>query len=255
MQRYFIEQSKQEVTAAPAFSIKGEDVHHIATVMRMSPGDEVICCAKDGHEAKCRIESVTKEEVLLSVIEWTGETRELPVQIHIANGLPKGDKLEWIIQKGTELGASSFIPFQASRSVVKLDEKKAKKKRERWAKIAKEAREQSHRNAIPDVAPVHTFQRLLESLEDFDKCVVAYEESSKQGETSRFQSVLKSLSEGSSVLMVFGPEGGFTEEEIEALKEKGALACGLGPRILRAETAPLYALAAVSYHTELLRGE
>ncbi|XBM35256.1 RsmE family RNA methyltransferase [Bacillus licheniformis] len=99
MQRYFIEQSKQEVTAAPAFSIKGEDVHHIATVMRMSPGDEVICCAKDGHEAKCRIESVTKEEVLLSVIEWTGETRELPVQIHIANGLPKGDKLEWIIQK------------------------------------------------------------------------------------------------------------------------------------------------------------
>lgn len=127
MQRYFIEQSKQEVTAAPVFSIKGEDVHHIATVMRMSPGDEVICCAKDGHEAKCRIESVTKEEVLLSVIEWTGKTRELPVQIHIANGLPKGDKLEWIIQKGTELGASSFIPFQASRSVVKLDEKRQRK--------------------------------------------------------------------------------------------------------------------------------
>lgn len=255
MQRYFIEQTKQEITALPAVIIKGEDVHHIVNVMRMSSGDHVMCCAKDGHEAECRIESLSKEEVVLSVVDWTGKNRELPIRVHIANGLPKGDKLEWIIQKGTELGASSFFPFEASRSVVKLDHKKAKKKRERWLKIAKEAAEQSHRNKIPEVGGVLTFKGLLESLPSFDKCVVAYEESSKQGETSRFQSVLKSLSEGSSVLMVFGPEGGFTEEEIEALKEKGALACGLGPRILRAETAPLYALAAVSYHTELLRGE
>ncbi|MEC1261232.1 16S rRNA (uracil(1498)-N(3))-methyltransferase [Bacillus swezeyi] len=256
MQRYFIEQTKQEVTAAsPGLVIKGEDVHHIANVMRMTAGDHVICCAKDGHEAKCRIVSLSKEEVVLTVIEWTGENRELPLQVHIANGLPKGDKLEWIIQKGTELGASSFIPYEASRSVVKLDDKKAKKKRERWAKIAKEAAEQSHRNKVPEVKTVHTFQSLLESLHGFDKCVVAYEESSKQGETNQLQSVIKSLPEGSSVLMVFGPEGGFTEGEVEALKEKGAAACGLGPRILRAETAPLYALAAVSYHTELLRGE
>lgn len=255
MQRYFIEQTKQEIAASSAIVIKGEDVHHIANVMRMSPGDHVVCCAKDGHEAECRIESLSKEEVNLSVVDWTGKNRELPIRVHIANGLPKGDKLEWIIQKGTELGASSFLPFAASRSVVKLDEKKAKKKRERWAKIAKEAAEQSYRNKIPEVERVHTFQGLLESLPSFDKCVVAYEESSKQGENSGFQSVIKDLPEGSSLLMVFGPEGGFSEGEIEALKEKGALACGLGPRILRAETAPLYALAAVSYHTELLRGE
>ncbi|MFN2745273.1 MULTISPECIES: 16S rRNA (uracil(1498)-N(3))-methyltransferase [Bacillus] len=255
MQRYFIEQTKQEVQAEPMLSIQGEDVHHIVNVMRMSAGDHVVCCAKDGHEARCRIESLSKEEVVLSIVEWTGDNRELPVRVHIANGLPKGDKLEWIIQKGTELGASSFIPFEASRSVVKLDDKKAKKKRERWAKIAKEAAEQSHRNIVPEVAAVHTFQSLLNSLEGFDKCVVAYEESSKQGEKSRFQSAVKSLPEGSSVLIVFGPEGGFSEAEIEALKEKGAAACGLGPRILRAETAPLYALAAISYHTELLRGE
>ena len=218
MQRYFIEQSKQEVTAAPAFSIKGEDVHHIATVMRMSPGDEVICCAKDGHEAKCRIESVTKEEVLLSVIEWTGKHANCPSRSILQTAFQK--EISWNGSFKRDRARCKLVySFSGIAPVVKLDEK-GKEKRERWAKIAKEAAEQSHRNAIPDVAPVHTFQRLLESLEDFDKCVVAYEESSKQGETSRFQSVLKSLSEGSSVLMVFGPEGGFTEEEIEALKKR-----------------------------------
>ncbi|MDA1474784.1 16S rRNA (uracil(1498)-N(3))-methyltransferase [Bacillus changyiensis] len=255
MQRYFIEQTKQEVTTSGVLVIKGEDVHHIVNVMRMAEGNQIICCTKDGHEAFCTLDSLSKHEVELTIVEWTGKSRELPLQVHIASGLPKGDKLEWIIQKGTELGASSFIPFGASRSVVKFDDKKAKKKQERWAKIAKEAAEQSQRNKIPKVGDIHTFHSLLKSLHNFDKCVVAYEESSKQGENTLFQSVIKDLPKGSSILLMFGPEGGFSDSEIQALQEEGAIACGLGPRILRAETAPLYALAAVSYQTELLRGE
>lgn len=255
MQRYFIELTKQEMDETPDFQITGEDVHHIANVMRMSAGDRIICCSKDGHEALCLLKAVSKDHISCGIAEWTGENRELPLKIRIASGLPKGDKLEWIIQKGTELGASMFIPFQGARSVVKLDDKKAKKKRERWAKIAKEAAEQSYRNEIPEVKTVHTFRQTLEMAENVDKCVVAYEESSKQGETGAFAAELKSLPQGSSLLIVFGPEGGLTESEVHQLSEKGAVLCGLGPRILRTETAPLYALSAVSYHTELLRGD
>ncbi|KXZ18447.1 16S rRNA methyltransferase [Bacillus nakamurai] len=255
MQRYFIELTKQEMNEAHEFQITGEDVHHIANVMRMNAGDRIICCSKDGHEALCKLQAVSKEHISCLVSEWTGEDRELPVKVLIASGLPKGDKLEWIIQKGTELGASMFIPFQGARSVVKLDDKKAKKKRERWTKIAKEAAEQSYRNEIPEVKTVHTFRQLLEMAENVDKCVVAYEESSKQGESSAFAAVVQSLPYGSSLLIVFGPEGGLTESEAQQLSEKGAVLCGLGPRILRTETAPMYALSAVSYHTELLRGD
>lgn len=159
MQRYFIELTKQEMDETPDFQITGEDVHHIANVMRMSAGDRIICCSKDGHEALCLLKEVSKDHISCGIAEWTGENRELPLKIRIASGLPKGDKLEWIIQKGTELGASMFIPFQGARSVVKLDDKKAKKKRERWAKIAKEAAEQSYRNEIPEVKTVYTFRQ------------------------------------------------------------------------------------------------
>ncbi|MDY7430656.1 16S rRNA (uracil(1498)-N(3))-methyltransferase [Bacillus sp. V26] len=255
MQRYFIELTKQEMEEAPAISITGEDVHHIVNVMRMNEGDEIICCSQDGFEAKCELQSVSKEKVSCLMIEWTNENRELPIKVYIASGLPKGDKLEWIIQKGTELGAHAFIPLQAARSVVKLDDKKAMKKRERWTKIAKEAAEQSYRNEVPQVLDIHSFQQLLEKVQNFDKCVVAYEESSKQGETSSFSAVVSSLPKGSSLLIVFGPEGGLTEAEVERLTAKNAVPCGLGPRILRTETAPLYALSAISYHTELLRGD
>lgn len=127
MQRYFIELTKQQIEEAPAFSITGEDVHHIVNVMRMNEGDQIICCSQDGFEAKCELQSVSKDKVSCLVIEWTNENRELPIKVYIASGLPKGDKLEWIIQKGTELGAHAFIPFQAARSVVKLDDKRQRK--------------------------------------------------------------------------------------------------------------------------------
>ncbi|MDR6747258.1 16S rRNA (uracil(1498)-N(3))-methyltransferase [Bacillus pumilus] len=255
MQRYFIDLTKEEVIAKGSIFINGEDVHHLSNVMRMKAGQEILCLTTDGFEVLSKIDTITKEEVICHVEGWTNQDRELPVRVTIASGLPKGDKLELIIQKGTELGASAFIPFQAARSITKLDQKKSHKKRERWEKIAKEAAEQSYRNIIPRVDPVSTFKELTQLAGEFDKCVVAYEESSKEGEQSRFQTVLQQMKGGQTLLVVFGPEGGLAEKEIEALETHGAVICGLGPRILRTETAPLYALSAISYQTELLRGE
>ncbi|WP_110926917.1 16S rRNA (uracil(1498)-N(3))-methyltransferase [Bacillus massiliglaciei] len=250
MQRYFL---KNDQFNGGTVSITGDDFHHIARVMRMEPGETIITVDENGRAAVTSIEEITNERIIGTVIEWKDERNELPLSIAIASGLPKGDKLDYIVQKGTEMGASGFIPFTAARSVVKWDQKKAGKKIERLQKIAKEAAEQSHRTAVPEVADVQTLKQLVAFAEGFDYKLVAFEEEAKRGESSVFANVLKQAQPGQRILFVFGPEGGLAEQEIEQLSSAGFLACGLGPRILRTETAPLYALASVSYHTELLR--
>jgi 16S rRNA (uracil1498-N3)-methyltransferase len=233
--------------------INGDDYHHIARVMRMKPNDRIFVVFTNGHAGLAEIEKITNEEVIASVVQLEEEQKELPVDVTIAPGLPKGDKLEWIIQKGTELGAAKFLPFQAKRSIVKWDEKKGRKKVERWEKIAKEAAEQSHRTALPTISSPVLFKELLEISSSYDYKLIAYEESSRQGEDSKFAKVLKDIKLGQKLLLVFGPEGGLDNEEVQLLTERGFLPIGLGPRILRCETAPLYALSAISYHFELLR--
>ncbi len=234
------------------FIIEQEDYHHIARVMRMKLGDEIYCVNKMQQSARCCIEKITENQIIAKVVQWIDEEIELPVSVTIVSGLPKGDKLEWIIQKGTELGADQFIPFIAARSVVKWDEKKADKKLVRWNKIAKEAAEQSHRKKVPEVSSPIKLKTLVELGENYDLKLIAYEEEAKMGESSILARNLASLEEGKSILVVFGPEGGLTETEVSLLKESGFQPCGLGPRILRTETAPLYLLSAVSYHFELL---
>ncbi|MEK4923517.1 16S rRNA (uracil(1498)-N(3))-methyltransferase [Cytobacillus sp. FSL R5-0569] len=247
MQRYFVNHREND-----HFFITGDDYHHITRVMRMNVGDEIICVDPDGKAAQCKLVNITSEVVELEVVQWIEKNVELPVDVTIVSGLPKGDKLEWIIQKGTELGAHQFIPFMSARSIVKLDEKKANKKKDRWQKIAKEAAEQSHRIIVPHVYGPQSLQQLLEISKNYDYKCVAYEESSKQGESSAFHQVLKGMSRGDSLLFIFGPEGGLTEKEITLLEDEGFISCGLGPRILRTETAPSYVLSAVSYHFELM---
>lgn len=249
MQRYFID----DLESQEQFRISGDDFHHIVRVMRMKNGDEIICVIPNGKSAVCQIEEITDEMVVANVVKWEEGTRELPVHVVIASGLPKGDKLELIIQKGTELGAYEFVPFTASRSIVKWDSKKAGKKVERWQKIAKEAAEQSHRNIVPSVKEPVSLKQLVKHADDYTYKLIAYEEEAKAGEASVLSATLAKMEKGQSLLIVFGPEGGLTTEEVNLLIENGFLACGLGPRILRTETAPLYALSAVSYHFELLR--
>ncbi|MBM7691816.1 16S rRNA (uracil1498-N3)-methyltransferase [Peribacillus deserti] len=250
MQRYFI---SNESIEASSITITGSDFHHLANVLRAKPGEKILCVAEQEKTALVEITEITNEAVHGNVIEWIDESKEMPIKITIASGLPKGDKLDYIIQKGTELGAAEFIPFIAARSIVKWDEKKAAKKIERLQKIAKEAAEQSHRGLIPSVATPVRIHELIKLSDRFNYKLIAYEEDAKTGESSLLASVLKELKYGESVLFVFGPEGGLSSDEIVKLKENGFASCGLGPRILRTETAPLYALSAISYHTELLR--
>ncbi|MFD1705456.1 16S rRNA (uracil(1498)-N(3))-methyltransferase [Siminovitchia sediminis] len=250
MQRYFIDDHYQ---GQQTVEIAGEDFHHISRVMRMKPGDSLIVVFSSGEAGIAVIEQIDNSSAIVQIKEWEEFVKELPVQITIASGLPKGDKWEWIIQKGTELGASQFVPFIAVRSIVKWDKKKSSKKLERWKKIAKEAAEQSHRQKVPEVMPPVSFRQLLDMSHLFTHKAAAYEESAKQGETSGLAEMLSSASHGEHILIVFGPEGGLSEEEIAQLQDHHFRLIGLGPRILRTETAPLFALSAVSYHFELMR--
>ncbi|MFD1066336.1 16S rRNA (uracil(1498)-N(3))-methyltransferase [Oceanobacillus locisalsi] len=252
MQRYFI--SKEQVTDQTV-KITGEDVHHITKVMRNKPGDEVICNTDDGYAARCKIIEVHDIEVQAEIENWLNETAELPVEVTVAQGIPKGDKFEWILQKGTELGAATFIPFAADRSVAKWDDQKFSKKAKRFRKILKEASEQSHRNRIPELSPVMQLKALIEESASYTVKLFAYEEEAKGDieERSTFAAALNNLSDGDRVLLVIGPEGGISEQEAKLLKEAGFQAIRLGKRILRTETAALYALAGISYQMEELR--
>ncbi|MFS0861614.1 16S rRNA (uracil(1498)-N(3))-methyltransferase [Fredinandcohnia sp. 179-A 10B2 NHS] len=247
MQRYFVDELNDSQAV-----ITGEDVHHITRVMRMNIGDNIICC-NNGKIAQCSITEITNDTVFADVVEWVENANELPVKVCIASGLPKGDKLEYVIQKGTELGATEFVPFLGARSIVKWDSKKGQKKVERWNKIAKEAAEQSHRAVIPVIQQPLSLKELIAHSDLYDYKLIAYEEDAKRGEKSNLARVLSELKDGQSLLVIIGPEGGLSEKEVLMLQEEGFLSCSFGPRILRTETAPLYVLSAVSYHFELAR--
>ncbi len=249
MQRYFI---PEKYKGEEIIALTGEDFHHISRVMRMKKGDRFYLVFSNGETAIVRILDFTDEEVIVSVAEWEEATNELPIKVTIASGLPKADKLEYIVQKGTELGAYHFIPFNAERSIVKWNEKK-EKKIQRLEKIAKEAAEQSHRNMVPSISRPVSWKELLDIGKGYQYKLVAYEEIAKQGEEKSLATFLTKLAPGDKILIVFGPEGGLSAREISDLVVHGFELCGLGPRILRTETAPLYALSAVSYHFELMR--
>ncbi|MET3558951.1 16S rRNA (uracil1498-N3)-methyltransferase [Streptococcus rupicaprae] len=227
-----------------------ETAKHMFSVMRLQPDDEVVLVFDDAIKRRAKV--ISKEEQTFQIIEELADTVELPVQVTIASGFPKGDKLEFLAQKVTELGASALWAFPADWSVVKWDSKKLAKKAEKLEKIAQGAAEQSKRNRIPTIQLFETKTAFLQQLTNFDHILVAYEESAKQGETSQLVQALKKMQSGDKLLFVFGPEGGISPAEIDQLTDLGAKTVGLGPRILRAETAPLYALSVVSYAVEMM---
>lgn len=247
MQRYFV---KEEQVLSNSIKICGDDAKHIMKVMRMAVGDSIICSTYDGKVFLCTINEVSANEVHAKIVEQLQENRELPINITIAQALPKGDKLEYVVQKGTELGAARFILFPSERSIVKWDRKKEEKKVERLEKIAKEAAEQSQRTVLPSVESVQSLEQLL-SQNTFSKKIFAYEEKGKANEHEGLRKSFSYLQRGDSLLVVIGPEGGLSQKEVTQLEQNGFIACSLGPRILRTETAALYVLAAASYHFEL----
>lgn len=227
--------------------MQGSDVNHIRNVLRMKPGEDVRVNDGRGKTYLCCISSYEEQTAVLDILKELDSDTELPSRIILFQGLPKGDKMEWIVQKAVELGAYSIVPFAAKRSVVKLDEKKAAKKRARWQLIAKGAAEQSGRGIIPEVSTVRTFAEALGMAGDLDVVLIPYELEEGMKETAR---VLENIECGQSVGIFIGPEGGFEEEEVERAKAAGAHAVTLGKRILRTETAGLTALSILMYHLE-----
>lgn len=227
--------------------MQGSDVNHIRNVLRMKPGEDVRVNDGRGKTYLCCISSYEEQTAVLDILKELDSDTELPSRIILFQGLPKGDKMEWVVQKAVELGAYSIVPFAAKRSVVKLDEKKAAKKRARWQLIAKGAAEQSGRGIIPEVSTVRTFAEALGMAGDLDVVLIPYELEEGMKETAR---VLENIECGQSVGIFIGPEGGFEEEEVERAKEAGAYAITLGKRILRTETAGLTTLSVLMYHLE-----
>lgn len=245
MQRYFIDQAYRSTV-----EISGKPHHHMSRVMRMAAGDQVFLAFNDQTTIKAKILAITSDNVTLEEVEKEQLQRELPINITIASGFPKGEKLELIVQKGTELGAFDFIAFPGESSVAKWDAKKQQKKQQRLNKIAQEAAEQAHRQALPKVR-FAAEKELITMFAEYDAVLIAYEESAKQGEQAQLVQTLQQLTAGQKLLVVFGPEGGLTPNEIERFQAAGGKLCGLGPRILRTETAPFYLLSAASFYYEL----
>ena len=225
--------------------------HHIFTVMRAAVGDMLQLVFNEGKAGRAVVTDVVNRCV--NLVDITVNQTELPIQATVAVGFPKGDKLEFIAEKATELGANAIWAAPFKWSVAKWDQKKLDKKQEKLEKIALGAAEQSQRRVIPEVQLFENLSALTEKFAEFDQVLIAYEESAKAGERSAFAKNLSALTENQKLLLIFGPEGGISPEEIQKFEALGAQCIGLGPRILRAETAPLYALSAVSTYFELLK--
>ncbi|RED65703.1 16S rRNA (uracil(1498)-N(3))-methyltransferase [Cohnella lupini] len=258
MQRYFVPATQM---GQQSVALEGEDARHAAAVMRSKPGDCFIACDGQGRDVLAKIVTVDKDNVHADIMEELTSNAEMAWQVTVAQSLPKGDKLEIVIQKGTEAGAVAFQPFLSQRTVVQYDDRKEAKRIERWRKIAKEASEQSHRSLIPTINAVLTWKSLIKQFAEFDLVLLCYEEEGRAGnETGNgLRDVLREFKQSQSstaprVMVVIGPEGGLTAQEAETAAASGAKLIGLGKRILRTETAALFALACLAYESGELGG-
>lgn len=227
--------------------ITGNDVNHIQNVLRLQVGDEIEVCDGEKNDYKCKIEALTKSEIQCTIQSQELSRTELPVEIHLIQGLPKNDKMELIVQKSVELGVHKIIPVEMRRSIVKYDKKKASKKVARWQMIAESAGKQSKRGVIPIVDEVMPFTTWLARLNEYDMILVPYENARGMKAT---RECLQNVKKNHRICMIIGPEGGFDDKEIEVLRENNANIITLGHRILRTETAGMSMLSMLSYEIE-----
>ncbi|MCI9440609.1 MAG: 16S rRNA (uracil(1498)-N(3))-methyltransferase [Ruminococcus sp.] len=242
MHHFFIEPSQIQ---DGVICVEGADVNHIKNVLRMKPGGQVMFGDGTGVQYLCALEST--EPVRFRILDFFKEGRELPSRICLFQGIPKGDKMDLVIQKATELGASDIYPVSTSRTVVKLDAKKAEKKVARWQGIAEASAKQCGRSKIPFVHEVTTFPHALITAGELDVLLIPYERAEGMEDTRR---AVEEIRPGQSVGIFIGPEGGFEETEVGQAVSKGASPVTLGKRILRTETAGLVILSILLYHLE-----
>ena len=222
--------------------ITGDDVAHISKVLRLRCGDKISVCDQDGFDYICTVSEVGKERVFARVDEKLPSISESRVSVTLYQGLPKGDKMELIIQKCTELGVKRFVPVVMQRSVSRP--KDASKKTARYRKIALEAAKQSKRSAVPYVCDATDFASVLDRIKDGDALNILPYENEK---STTLKEVLRKNCDAKNINLIIGPEGGFSDEEIADALAQNIQTVTLGPRILRCETAPIAAVAAIMY--------
>lgn len=234
-------------------TIRGDDALHISRSLRMRPGEHITVCDMQKIEYDCVLSEFSADTVTARILESHPSNTEPPYLIRLYQALPKSDKLDVIIQKAVESGASEIIPFESDRTVVKRDSdgKKEQKKLERRMRIAHEAAKQCGRGIIPTVASPLTFREMLKAAEGAELRLFFYEGDGtvplRELLTGRYQGRDKP----ESIAVIIGSEGGFSVQETEMAKEAGFDLVGLGKRILRCETAPGFALACLAYQFEL----
>lgn len=227
--------------------IDGSDVNHIKNVLRMRIGETLKISDGNNKKYLCQIETMTSDEVCALIMEEQSQDTELLSRIVLFQGLPKGDKMELIVQKAVELGAYEIVPVATRRAVVKLDAKKASKKVERWNSIAESGAKQSGRNVIPKVTDVMSFKEAVLYAKKLDVVLIPYELAEGMPKT---REIISGIKPGQSIGVFIGPEGGFEAEEVAFAMHEGAAPVTLGKRILRTETAGLTTLSVLMYHLE-----
>lgn len=238
MTRFFVTPEEMQ---SDTILLVGENAQH-AKVLRLKTGEGVLVCDGQGSECLCSVEDFSAGETRLAVIERRDSQAEAAVKVSIYMAYPKGDKLEHVIQKATELGAYEIVAFPSGRCISRPDDKSLKKKLERWQKIASSAAEQSGRGRVPQVIALKSYQEALERAMQADKAILFYE-------NERSTTLRMALEAGAyhSISLISGPEGGLEEKEVQQALDTGLQVCTLGRRILRCETAPLCGLSAVMY--------
>lgn len=253
MYHFFVEPSQVH---SEEIEILGGDVNHISHVLRMKAGEEIVVSDGYGNEYGCRLCRFTDTAVYAAILEKRRVASELSSPITLFQCLPKGDKMELIIQKAVELGVSRIVPVASKRCVVKLDAKREANKRKRWQAVAESAAKQSGRAMIPTVQSAVGFSEALLQAKEQDVCLIPYEcagellEDGQDSAMERTRKILSHIEKGQSIGVFIGPEGGFEKEEVEAARKMGAQPVSLGRRILRTETAGLCILSVLMFQLE-----
>lgn len=244
MYNFFVENTAKK---DGRYFIAGTDYNHIKNVLRMNMGEQFLVSC-EGVSDLCELESIESDTVVAKIIKTNYQSTNLPINIHLFQGLPKSDKLELIIQKAVELGVATVTPVSMKRSIVKIDDKKKKSKRERWQAIAEAAAKQSKRTAVPEVCDILSYKEFIARAKELDLLLVPYECADGMSATKTALSEIKS---GMNVGIIIGPEGGFEQKEIEDALEIGGKVISLGSRILRTETAAITTIAMCMLYSEM----
>jgi len=227
----------EQITKNNVF-ITGDEARHLALVLRVQPGELISILDGQGNRYECSVQQIHKKEVRARILKKITHSAESPLSVILAQGIPKGNKMDFIIQKATELGVCKIIPLVTERSQVRHTHKI-----ERWRKIAISASQQSGRARIPEISEPISFTEFLE-MDDKSSLRLIF---SEEREGGSLKTVLYNMRHVRDITLLIGPEGGFSQEEVKIAIHRGYIKISLGPRIMRTETSPIAVISIIQY--------